>query len=46
MNQLFNIIKNLNNLVWGIPLSSLLMGTHLFFTFRLKFIQGKIFKVA
>lgn len=44
MNQLFNIIKNLNNLVWGIPLSSLLMGTHLFFTFRLKFIQGKIFK--
>ena len=44
MNQLFTIIKNLNNFIWGVPLSSLLMGTHLFFTFRLKFIQKKIFK--
>ena len=44
MDQLFNSIKFLNNFLWGIPLSSLLMGTHLFFTFRLKFIQKNIFK--
>lgn len=44
MNQLFNLIQNLNNIIWGVPLSSLLMGTHLFFTVRLKFVQRKIFK--
>ena len=44
MNQLFNLIQNLNNIIWGVPLSSSLMGTHLFFTVRLKFVQRKIFK--
>ncbi len=44
MSQILNIIKNINNFIWGVPLSSLLMGTHLFFTFRLRFIQKKIFK--
>ena len=44
MNNIFNLISKLNNIIWGIPLSSLVMGTHLFFTFRLRFIQKKIFK--
>ena len=44
MNHIFNLISKLNNIIWGIPLSSLVMGTHLFFTFRLRFIQKKIFK--
>ena len=44
MNHIFNLISKLNNIIWGIPLSSLVMGTHLFFTFRLKFIQKKILK--
>lgn len=44
MNSIFNFISKLNNIIWGIPLSSLVMGTHLFFTFRLRFIQKKIFK--
>ncbi len=44
MNQIFNLIKDLNNFIWGIPLAFLLMGTHLFFSFRLKFVQKKIFK--
>lgn len=44
MIQVFDLIKNLNNFIWGIPLASLLMGTHLFFSFRLKFVQKKIFR--
>ena len=44
MISVFNIIKNLNNFIWGIPLASILMGTHLFFSIRLKFVQKKIFK--
>ncbi|WP_443661729.1 alanine:cation symporter family protein [Clostridium sp.] len=34
----------INGRVWGIPLIVLLFGTHLFLTFRLKFIQKYIFK--
>ena len=44
MAEILNLIKKLNNIIWGLPLSFLLMGTHLFFTFYLKFIQVKIFK--
>lgn len=44
MNLVFNLISKLNNIIWGIPLFSLLIGTHIFFTFRLKFIQKNIFK--
>ncbi|MFZ5805901.1 MAG: alanine/glycine:cation symporter family protein [Verrucomicrobiota bacterium] len=33
------IISDISNLVWGLPLIILLMGTHLFLTFRLGFIQ-------
>lgn len=40
---MLSILKNLNSLIWGIPMLTLLMGTHLYFTFRSKGIQKKIF---
>lgn len=36
-----SFIKNINLLIWGFPMIILLMGTHLFFCFRLKWIQKK-----
>lgn len=44
MSHLFDIIKNLNSVIWSWPMLILLFGTHLFFTFYLKFIQIKIGK--
>lgn len=32
-----------NNLIWGLPMIALLLGTHLFMTFRTGLIQRKIF---
>lgn len=37
-------IKIVNSYVWGPPMLVLLFGTHLYFTFRLKFIQRFTFK--
>jgi AGCS family alanine or glycine:cation symporter len=39
MSQLEQIISDISNLVWGPPLLILLLGTHVFLTFRLRFIQ-------
>ncbi len=42
-------IKDLSDIVWGPPLLILLLGTHIFLTFRLKFIQrfiGKAIKIS
>jgi len=39
MVQLEQIISDISNLVWGPPLLILLLGTHVFLTFRLRFIQ-------
>ena len=36
------VLSNIANLVWGIPLLVLLFGTHVFLTFRLRFIQRYI----
>ncbi len=36
------ILGTISNIVWGWPLIILLCGTHLFLTFRLKWIQGSI----
>ena len=36
------LLSNIANLVWGIPLLVLLFGTHVFLTFRLRFIQHYI----
>lgn len=41
---MISTIKNINNYIWGLPMILLLMGTHLFFTFRLGFIQKKTLK--
>jgi AGCS family alanine or glycine:cation symporter len=39
MEQIEKIISDISNLVWGPPLLILLLGTHVFLTFRLKIIQ-------
>lgn len=44
IETLHGFIKTLNGYVWGAPMLVLLVGTHLFLTFRLKFIQRYIFK--
>ena len=44
MKMLQDVVSNINKVVWGVPMLVLLVGTHLFFTFRLKFIQRHIFK--
>jgi len=38
------ILGSISNVIWGWPLIILLFGTHLFLTFRLKWIQGYIGK--
>ncbi len=44
MNQVLSVIKDINKLLWNGPMIVILLATHLFFTFRLKFIQKKIGK--
>ncbi|MBK5242582.1 sodium:alanine symporter family protein [Clostridium sp.] len=44
MDSFVNIVNQIGGWIWGIPLIVLLFGTHLFLTFRLKFIQRYIFK--
>jgi AGCS family alanine or glycine:cation symporter len=44
LNELFLQIKNINSIIWGIPMLSILLGTHLFFSFHSKFVQKKIWK--
>lgn len=44
MNNILSIIKSINSTMWSGPLLVILLTTHLFFTFRLKFVQKKVFK--
>lgn len=44
MNLLVKICDDLSRLVWSFPMLLLLMGTHLYFTFRLGFIQKYTFR--
>jgi AGCS family alanine or glycine:cation symporter len=49
MEILENVLTQISNLLWGYPLIILLFGTHLFLTFRLRFIQrfiGKAIKIS
>lgn len=49
MESLGKLISQLDGWLWGLPLIILLFGTHLFLTFRLKFIQryiGKAIKLS
>lgn len=43
MHEFHSIVKWLNGYLWGPPLLILLFGTHLFLTFRLRFIQRYTF---
>jgi len=42
MEQLLQITEEISGIVWGWPMIILLLGTHIFLTFRLKFPQRKI----
>lgn len=42
MNILFSCIKSIQEFLWGLPMLVILAGTHLYFTFHLRFIQKKI----
>lgn len=47
--QIEHILQLLSDYVWGVPTLVLLFGTHLFLTFRLRFIQryiGKAIKIS
>jgi AGCS family alanine or glycine:cation symporter len=44
MAKLDNLIILINNYLWGIPMLLLLLGLHIFLTFRLRFIQRYIWK--
>ncbi len=49
MEILENILNQVSDVVWGVPLLILLFGTHVFLTFRLRFIQrfiGKAIKIS
>jgi AGCS family alanine or glycine:cation symporter len=44
MQQFEKLIGQLSDFIWGPPLLILLLGTHIFLTFRLRFIQGYLGK--
>lgn len=44
MEKLEQILKSCNSVVWGVPMLVLLFGTHIFLTFRLRFIQRHVGK--
>jgi alanine or glycine:cation symporter, AGCS family len=49
MEILESVLTQISDLLWGYPLIILLFGTHLFLTFRLRFIQrfiGKAIKIS
>ena len=39
MNELGSWLSTISGIVWGWPLLILLFGTHIFLTFRLRFVQ-------
>ena len=43
MQGFHDMINGLNSYLWGPPMLVLLFGTHLYLTFRLKFIQKYTF---
>lgn len=44
MHTINSFFAELNNILWGLPMIILLLGTHLFLTIRLRFPQRYIFK--
>ncbi|HBF76354.1 MAG TPA: sodium:alanine symporter family protein, partial [Clostridiaceae bacterium] len=43
MDALLNVVKSINSVLWGYILVFMLVGTGIFFTFKLKFVQIKKF---
>ncbi len=41
---MIDLLEKINNFLWGIPLPTLLFGTHIYFTFHLKGVQKHIRK--
>ena len=46
MQLLTQILKQINDYVWGLPLICLLLGTCIYFTFKLRLIQLTKLKLA
>lgn len=49
MENFEQIVQSIADFIWGVPLIVLLLGTHLYLTFKLKFIQrfiGKAIKIS
>lgn len=44
MGILEKLLNTVDGYVWGVPMLVLLMGTHIFLTFRLEFVQKYIFR--
>lgn len=44
MEAIEKLLSSISDFVWGVPLLVLLVGTHIFLTFRLRFIQRFLFK--
>ena len=44
MQPIESFLQQISDVIWGWPLIVLLVGTHIFLTFRLKFIQRYMFK--
>ena len=43
---MFSVLKEINNIIWGIPMPVLLLGAHLYFTLHLKGVQRHIGKAV
>lgn len=41
---MYSFLKSLNQTLWGFPMLFLLFGTHIFFTWKLKFVQKSVFQ--
>lgn len=46
MDDLLKMITEINHFLWGIPMLVLLLSTHVYFTFSLKFIQKRLKKAV
>ncbi|WP_310605109.1 alanine/glycine:cation symporter family protein [Anaerosporobacter sp.] len=44
MYAFYQLVKHVNQAVWGLPMILLLLGTHIFYTFKLRFIQRFTFR--
>lgn len=44
MDAFYQIVKNINQVVWGLPMILLLLGTHAFYTIKLRFVQRFTFR--